>query len=140
MAFNTRLKANQQATTSTPIAGAAPQELDGKTVLMGPLDPGGTVLAEFVLAVKTSSLVMKVLWQYSQDNSTWIDLPSAETYSSAAGTGSTVSTTGAIKLATQIPAKYVRAAVRTSGATADGVNDAASIKYHWLTQRPGANA
>ena len=142
MAFNNRLKVNQLVIATIGVTGAAPQEVHGSSVLMGPLDPGGTLAVEFVLDVTTTSLVLKVLWQYSPDNTNWVDYLGGQTYSTAAGTGSKVTTTGAIGLPTQFPAKYVRAIVRSSGATGGGIagTDDATLKYHWLTQRPGTNA
>lgn len=136
MAFNYRVKTNQQAVTTTTLTGAAPQVGAGNSVLMQNVTPG-TLSAKIVMVVKTSSMTMTPSWQVSDDGgSTWINVKTASNASqvaTAAGTGSNVTTTiqmdGSMALSGH---RLVRAIVTTAAGTADGANDSYAISYNWL--------
>jgi len=135
MSFNNRVKNLQNALASTVLTGAAPQVGAGNTVLMNNVMPG-TLSAKIVMAVKTSSMTMTPSWQVSEDNSTWVNAKGFNNpayVATAAGTGSTVTTTiqlmGDMALSGH---RYVRAIVTTASGTADGVADAYSCSYSWI--------
>jgi hypothetical protein len=102
---------------------------------MGSIAPG-TLSAKVVMAVKTSSLTMTPSWQVSQDASTWLNVKSmthATQVATAAGTGSTVTTTVVLDGPASLSGwKYARIIVTTAGATADGVADAYACSYSWM--------
>lgn len=135
MSFNVRIKNNQNALTSTGVAGAAPQTVAGNTVLVQKLEPGSLLAAKIVMIVKTSSLTMTPSFQGSVDNVTWEDLfpmNSAANVATAAGTGSAVTTSRTIVLPMPAPYRYMRAVVKTAGATAVITDDFYSVLYHYV--------
>lgn len=135
MSFNAKQKNGQLAVSFTVLTGAAPQVGNGSTCPMNMVFPG-TLSAKVRMDVKTSSLTMTPSWQVSQDASTWINVKTmnnAAQVATAAGTGSTVSTTVNLDGPASLSGwKYARAIVTTAGATADGVADGYACSYSWM--------
>jgi hypothetical protein len=104
--------------------------------LMGPEMPeADSLVADISAAITTSSLVVVVKWQVSNDNSTFRDIyDSAQTaYAQVAPTGSGSLVTTAFKVAAPkgvMSYPYARVAIASSGATgAAGDNVTAAYSY-----------
>lgn len=103
--------------------------------ISGALNPEeGSVIANVSAAVTTSSLVVKTLWEVSNDNVTWVSLfginGAALVGVPATGTGTIVTTAYAQALPVNPSHPYIRLSVISTGATG-GAGDNVTIGYNW---------
>lgn len=136
MSFNSNLVKNASSTV------VALNGVTTGTITAGPvLNVSGAIAVEWEslcanvsAAITTSSLVIKTLWQGSNDNSTWNTIyglnGAAPVAVAATGTGSLV-TTGYIQHCSINPSyPYMRLAVLSSGATG-AAGDNVTISYNF---------
>lgn len=136
MASNSKIVYNAQATGSLNIDSAvAGTNTGGPTFLTAQCVPG-TLSALVTVDAETNTITMGVVWQVSNDNSTWVvatPVNNAAMVVLATGTG------GADTAVTRvIPAndacygwRYCRAAIQ-NGVTTGTTNDTYSIGYNYV--------
>lgn len=119
-------------------AGAAPKTLAGATLRTQEIEPA-TLTALVVPNAKTNTLTIAGKWQVSDDNSTWVDVipvNNAATVVLVTGTGSDVTVTRCVEAPNGLNGfSFVRFALVTGTAVADGTDDKGTISYRYQKVR-----
>ena len=122
------------ATASAAFAsGAAPKTINGKTITSDYVGSG--LSARCTVSARTNTTTISAKWQVSNDNSTWLDVKTANAAANVAlvtGTGSDVAADVVIDApAACLGWKYCRIQCYTAVSTADGTNDVAATSYNY---------
>ncbi len=138
MGFNQKLaKAflSSAGTFTTLVAGSVKA---GSTVPIGgsPSVSPGTLVANVTTAITTSTIVLTASWQVSQDGTTFVPIFSgtgaAYTNSSAAGTGSLVTSTFSLAAPFAASAYPYARCVLTNSVTTGGAGDTYVVSYNYV--------
>lgn len=135
MAQNYKLIKEYPAPVVTAITGAAPQTVEGPSVLM--LNVEKSLSATVYAKATTNALALTAKWQVSNDNVSWTEIKVPNNASNVAlvtGTGSAVTSTVVLSAPDGVYGKkHARLVVVSSGGTGAGLGaDEASIAYNYV--------